>query len=197
MSVLPKRRLTPDEYLARERLADVRSEYFRGEVFVMAGGTRHHNRVKENLAGELFARLKGSPCQSFSSDQRVKVSATGLFTYPDVVIVCGKPEYAPEDANTLINPVAVIEVLSDSTESYDRGAKFRNYQQVMSLREYVLVSQNEPIVERYVRQPDNDWLLTTTTGLEGTFAFASLPIQLPMADIFRDVDLTGASSENV
>src|SRR5688500_15943172 len=167
MSAVPKPKLTVAEYLARERAAEFKSEYYRGETFAMAGASRQHNTAKENLIGELFTRLKGSPCRTFSSDQRVKVPVTGLYTYPDIVIVCGKPEYDPLDPDTLVNPVAVIEVLSPATETYDRGAKFRQYQQLPSVQEYVLVSQNEPVVERFVRQNDGTWVLTVVTGLGG------------------------------
>jgi Uma2 family endonuclease len=180
--------MTVAEYLARERNAPFKSEYYRGETFAMAGASRQHNGVKENLIGELYNQFKGSPCRTFSSDQRVKVEATGLFTYPDIVIVCGKAEYAAEDPDSLVNPVAIIEVLSPSTENYDRGAKFRQYQQVPSLKEYVLVSQEEPLVERFVRQTDNTWVLTVLTGLTGQLAFATIPARIPLADVFNGVE---------
>lgn len=188
VSAVPKPKLTAAEYLARERTAEFKSEYYRGETFAKAGASREHNTVKENLIVELGTRLKGSPCRTYSSDQRVKVSATGLFTYPDIVIVCGKAEYAPEDKDTLLNPVAVIEVLSPSTEAYDRGAKFRQYQQLPSVREYVLVSQDEPVVERFVRQADGTWALTVVTGLAGEFAFHTVPVRMGLADVYNGVE---------
>lgn len=187
MSAVPKRLLSPAEYLARERSAEFRSEYYRGETFAMAGASRFHNRAKENLVIEIGTRLKGSPCQTFSSDQRVKVSATGLYTYPDIVIVCGQPEYAAEDEDALTNPVAVIEVLSPSTEKYDRGAKFRQYQQLLSVKEYILVSQDEPLCERFVRQGDGSWNLTVIAGLHGELTFTTVPARIPLADIYNGV----------
>lgn len=190
MSAALKPKLTIAEYLARERAADFKSEYYRGETFAMAGASREHNTVKENLIVELGMRLKGSPCRTYSSDQRVKVSATGLYTYPDIVIVCGRPEYDPDDPDTLVNPVAVIEVLSPATERYDRGAKFRQYQQLSSVREYVLVSQEEPVIERFVRQPDGNWLLTVITGLTSEVAFVTTPVRVAMADIYNGVEFT-------
>lgn len=189
MSTVPKPKLTVAEYLARERKAPFKSEYLRGETFAMAGASRQHNTAKENLIVELGGRLKGSPCRTFSSDQRVKVSATGLYTYPDIVIVCGRPEYDPDDPDTLINPVAIIEVLSPATESYDRGAKFRHYQQIPSFQEYVLVSQEEPVVERFVRQPDGTWVLTVVAGLSGEVAFATVPVRVALADVYAGVEL--------
>jgi Uma2 family endonuclease len=188
MSAVPKPKLTPAEYLARERTAEFKSEYYRGETFAMAGASRQHNTVKENLIVEVGVRLKGSPCRTWSSDQRVKVSATGLYTYPDIVVVCGKADYDADDEDTLVNPVAIVEVLSPGTESYDRGAKFRQYQQLPSLQEYVLVSQDEPVVERFVRQPDGTWVLTVVTGLTGEVAFATVPARVAMADVYRGID---------
>jgi len=188
VSALPKPKLTVAEYLARERTAEFKSEYYRGETFAMAGASRQHNTAKENLIVELGIRLKGSPCRTYSSDQRVKVSATGLYTYPDIAIVCGKPEYDPDDPDTLVNPVAIVEVLSPATEGYDRGAKFRQYQQLASMREYILVSQEEPVVERFVRQPDGTWVLTVVAGLAGEVALATVPVRVLMADIYNGVE---------
>src|SRR3954469_18701066 len=130
MTAVPRIRLTPAEYLAIERKAEFKSEYLNGEMFAMAGASPAHNSVKENLIVRLGGRLWGGPCRSYSSDQRVKVSATGLYTYPDIVIVCGTPEFDDADRDTLVNPRAIIEVLSDSTAGYDRGPKFRHYQRI-------------------------------------------------------------------
>ncbi|HEX3150201.1 MAG TPA: Uma2 family endonuclease [Gemmataceae bacterium] len=188
MSAIPKPLLTPEEYLVRERKAEFKSEYYRGEMFAMASASREHNSVKDNLIIEIGTRLKGSPCRTFSSDQRVKVSPTGLYTYPDIVVVCGKAEYDSLDKDTLLNPVAIIEVLSPSTENYDRGAKFRQYEQLPSMKEYILVAQNEPVCERFVRQGDSDWLRTIVTGLAGELLFATLPVRIPMADIYNGVE---------
>jgi Uma2 family endonuclease len=188
MSAVPNPKLTAAEYLDRERTAEFKSEFFEGGIFAMAGASREHNRVKENLVGELFARLKGGPCQTYSSDQRVLVEATGLYTYPDVVIVCGPGKYDAADRDTLTNPTAIVEVLSPSTERYDRGTKFRNYQRIPSLQEYVLAAQDEPVCERYVRQADGSWALVSFVGLTDTLAFASVPAQIPIADVYAGVD---------
>jgi Uma2 family endonuclease len=194
MCAVPKAKLTPAEYLARERQAEFKNEYYRGETFAMAGDSRQHISAKENLIVELGIRFKGSPCRTSSSDQRVKVSATGLYTYPDIVVVCGKAEYDPDDDNTLVNPTAIIEVLSPGTKRYDRGAKFRQHQQLPSLREYVLVSQDEPVVERFVRQADDTWVLTVVAGLTGEVAFATVPARVAMADVFRGIEFPPPSA---
>lgn len=196
MSAIPRKKLTETEYLAIERAAEFRSEFYNGEMFPlqgsggplgMAGAKFDHNRIKENLSFELTKSLKGGPCQSLSSDMRVRVSATGLYTYPDVVVVCGPPEFADENRDTLLNPIIIIEVLSPSTEKYDRGEKFRQYQQIESLQELVLIAQDEPAIERFVRQADGSWPSTETTGMEGSFAFHSIPVTLPMAAIYDGV----------
>ncbi len=187
MTALPNKNLTAAEYLAIERRAEFKSEFYRGELFAMAGAGRQHNRLKENLIGELFARLKGSRCQTYSSGQRVLVDATGLYTYPDIIILCGPAEADPADRDTLTNPTVIIEVLSLSTERYDRGAKFRNYQQIASLREYVMVAQDEVFVERYVRQSTNSWLRTNFTG-DQELALTSVPVQITLADVYAGVE---------
>ncbi|HEY1379828.1 MAG TPA: Uma2 family endonuclease [Gemmataceae bacterium] len=187
MSAVPKTRLTPEQYLAIERKAEFRSEFYNGEMFAMAGASEPHNRVKDNLVVEIGSRLKGSGCHSYSSDMRVKVSATGLYTYPDIVIVCGKPELEDAHLDTLLNPQVIIEVLSDSTAGYDRGRKYRHYKQIASFREYVLVAQDEPVIERRVRQPDGSWAETDVEGLDREFAFATVPVRVAMADVYAGV----------
>ncbi|MFT3880994.1 MAG: Uma2 family endonuclease [Gemmatales bacterium] len=187
MSAVPKRRLTLEEYFAIEREAPFKSEFFDGEMFAMAGATSPHNIIKENMIGELYSRLKGGPCRTMSSDQRVKVDRTGLVTYPDIVIYCGKLEYAAEDQDTITNPVAIIEVLSPSTEKYVRGTKFRNYQLMPTFMEYILVDQNEPVCERFIRQADGSWGLVSFVGLESELVFTSVEARIPLKDIYAGV----------
>ena len=187
MSAAPKRRLTLEEYFAIEREAPFKSEFFAGEMFAMAGASSPHNIIKENIIGELYGRLKGGPCRTMSSDQRLKVDRTGLVTYPDVLIVCGKLEFAAEDKHTLVNPVAIIEVLSPSTARYDRGTKFRNYQLIPTLMEYILVDQEEPVCERFVRLADGSWGLVSFVGLESELVFTSVEARIPLADIYAGV----------
>jgi Uma2 family endonuclease len=189
MSAISKpRKLTVAEYLAIEEKAERKSEFFDGEMFAMAGTSREHNIITRNLVGILYNLLQGSPCQVFVSDMRVKVDRTGLYTYPDVLIVCGPPEYAPENRDTLINPKVVIEVLSPSTERYDRTTKFRHYKKLPSVMEYVLVAQDEPLIERYVRQQDVSWGLVDIVGLDASLSLTTVPVVVPLADIYRGVE---------
>lgn len=180
-------KLTAAEYLVIERRAKSKSEFFNGAMFAMAGASREHNRVNENLVGELFVRLKGGPCQTYSSAQRVLVQATGLYTYPDIVVLRGQGVYDPADRDTLVNPTAIIEVLSPSTERYDRGAKRRNYQQIPSLNEYMLVAQDEPVCDRYIRQADGSWAVVSFVGLTAILEFTSVPARMSLADVYAGV----------
>jgi Uma2 family endonuclease len=188
MSSVSKHLLTTQEYLARERKAAIRSEFFRGEMFAMAGASWEHTIIKDNIAREAGAQLKGGPCHVLTSDMRVKVDATGLYTYPDIVIVCEKPQFEDNQFDTLLNPRVVVEVLSESTEKYDRGRKFAHYRQVTSLQEYVLVAQDQPLVERFLRQADGSWLLKAVAGLSETFSCGSIDVQIPLAEIYRGVE---------
>lgn len=189
MSAVHKaRKVTLEEYFAIEERAERKSEYYNGEMFLMAGASREHNILSRNLAGLLFAKLQGGSCQVFFSDLRVRVERTGLYTYPDLLIVCGTPEYAPENRNTLVNPKVVIEILSDSTERYDRTTKFRHYKKLPSVQEYVLVSQDEPLVERFTRQDDGAWGQTDFVGLDADMALSTVSVSIPMADVFRGVE---------
>jgi Uma2 family endonuclease len=189
VSAVPKQKLSAADYLVHERAAERKCEFVDGEIVAMAGATREHNRIKENVVGELFAQLKGGPCQTFSSDQRVLVEATGLYAYPDVVILCGPGAYDPADRDTLTNPTAIIEILSPSTERFDRGKKFRNYQQMPSMIEYVLVAQDEPVCERFVRQADGSWALVSFVGLAATLALSAVPARIAMVDVYAGVEL--------
>ncbi len=193
MSAALKTKLTPAEYLAIERKAERRSEFYNGEMFAMAGPSREHVTARDNLAAEVHALLKGTGCRAYGVDLRLKVNATGLYTYPDIAIVCGKPEFEDAVLDTLLNPRVIIEVLSDSTEKYDRGVKSQHYRQIASLQEYVLVSQDKPLIERYVRQPDGGWLLTEFAGLDRIFEFASVPAKVPLSEVYRDVMFTEES----
>jgi Uma2 family endonuclease len=140
MSLQAKQRLTPEEYLARERQVDTKSEFYDGELFAKAGASRSHNLIVGNVTGELRAQLRGRPCEVYPADMRVKVSETGLYAYPDVVVVCGEPRFEDEHLDTLLNPTVIVDVLSPSTEAYDRGEKFAQYRKLASLREYVLIA---------------------------------------------------------
>lgn len=180
-------RLTPEEYLALERTADIKSEYLDGEMFAMSGASRWHNLITGNLTGELSTQLKKCPCEVYSSDLRVHIPATGLYTYPDVAVVCGEPRFEDEQLDTLLNPRILVEVLSPTTEGYDRGKKFEHYQSIDSLAEYLLVDQTRPRVEHYVRQDGNQWLLTVFEGLQATVTLPSIQCGLALAEVYDKV----------
>ncbi|MFP5286997.1 MAG: Uma2 family endonuclease [Thermoanaerobaculia bacterium] len=187
MEPQPKPYLTPEDYLAIERQAETRSEYLDGEMFAMTGGSLRHSLAVGNLVRELSLKLKNRPCRVFPSDLRVHIPATGLYTYPDVIVVCGEPLLQDECQDTLLNPTVIIEVLSPTTEAYDRGKKFEHYRSIESLLEYLLVSQSEPHVEHYLRQDGNRWLFTETTGLEATLALPSIQCELALAEIYDKI----------
>src|SRR5204862_4651778 len=179
-----KKRLTEAEYLDLERSLEARNEFFDGEVFAMSGGTPLHSQIATNLVREFGNQLKQRDCIVYNSDLRLKVEATGLFTYPDLSVVCGPLQFAPGTDDTVVNPTLIIEVLSDSTEAYDRGKKFENYRQMPALREYLLVSQKEPRIEQFVRQENEQWLLREAAGWEATLALPSLEIKISLAEVF-------------
>jgi Uma2 family endonuclease len=161
MSALPaeKKTWTPAEYLAWERLQPEKHEFHGGEVFAMAGATFEHNQIVINVGAELRDRLRQQPCRVCASDLRVKIPSTGLYTYPDASVVCGRPELEDDQLDTLLNPVVLVEVLSGSTEDYDRGTKFTNYRTIPSLRDYVLISTDKVLVEYFTRKEDASWVL--------------------------------------
>jgi Uma2 family endonuclease len=189
MSLQPKPRLTPEDYLAIERSADFKSEYFDGEIFAMTGASEPHNIIVINSVIALGNQLKKRPCKLYANDMRVKVDPTGLYTYPDLVVVCGKAQLEDAHLDTLLNPTLIVEVLSDSTEAYDRGRKFEHYRKLESLAEYVLISQHWPHVESYRRQPDHHWLLTESSGLDSKLLLESIDCELALAEIYDKVEL--------
>ena len=183
------KRFTPQEYYRLEQDAVSRNEYYNGEIFAMAGGTATHSLICNNIGGEARARLKGGPCTIYESNLRLKLKATGLRTYPDVSIYWDPLETDEEDPyrETYTNPSVLFEVLSKSTEAYDRGAKPENYRKVKSLRAYALVSQYAPHVELYERQADGNWLFREFLGLDATVSIQSPRLDLPMAEIYARV----------
>jgi len=181
--------LTPEEYLEIERRAETRSEYLDGEMFAMAGASIEHNAIVANLLIELGQQLKRRSCQVFPSDLRIHIPATGLYTYSDAVVVCGEPRLEDEHLDTLLNPTLLIEVLSPTSEAYDRGKKFEHYRSIESFVEYLLVAQDAPRIEQYLRQPAGRWLFTAVTGLEATIALPSIQCELSLAEVYEKVPL--------
>jgi Uma2 family endonuclease len=189
MTSQAKAHLTVEEYLAQERQASGKSEYFNGESFAMAGASRRHNLIALNLAAELRAQLKQGPCEVYVSEMRVKVSRTGLYTYPDVVVVCEDAQFEDDQVDTLLNPVVLVEVLSPSTADYDRGGKFEHYRTLASLQDYLLVAQDQYHVVHYTRQQDSTWLLSETSDRQGSLHLFQLRCDLLLSEVYAKVKL--------
>jgi Uma2 family endonuclease len=185
---IQKSYLTAEEYLALERQAVTKSEYIHGEMVAMTGGTSRHSLVTANLIGLLWHHLRQTSCQVHSGDLRVWIPAASVYYYPDLSVVCGEPLFQDGHRDNLLNPILIVEVLSPSTESYDRGGKFQSYQTIPSLREYVLVSQDQPRVEHFLRQDGHVWLYTDVSGPDGTVSLTSIGCQVPLAEIYDKVE---------
>lgn len=180
-----------EEYLAAERAqTEVKHEYVDGEVFAMTGASFNHNLIVLNLGGELRAQLKDRPCRVLPSDMRVRVDAANAGKYPDLVALCDAPRFQDERHDVLLNPTLIVEVLSRSTEAYDRGGKFAIYRRLPSLEEYVLVSQERPLVEVFTRQPDGRWLLSEAEGLDAQTVLESIGCRVALGEIYDKVDFT-------
>jgi Uma2 family endonuclease len=193
LSTHPQKRIPPEEYLALERKAAHKSEYLNGKIFAMGGASERHVLIVTNIVSELRGQLKKRPCSVYSTDLRVKVAPTGLYTYPDVIVVCGKALFDDDQKDTLLNPTLIVEVLSESTKDYDRGGKFEHYRTVESFKEYVLVAQDKPHVEHFVRQPDRRWLLSETNRIEDTLDLTSIGCRLALVEVYDKVEM----AENV
>ena len=189
MAALPEQKWTPEQYLAYERGSDVKHEYLDGQIYAMAGASETHNLIMFNTSGLLYIQLRKRPCKAYSSDMRVKVSRTGLYTYPDVVVVCGTSEFEDGHVDTLLNPKVIIEVLSPSTESYDRGKKALHYRTVPSLQEYLLIAQDSYRIEHYKRNVNGEWLVIDIIGLDSFVDLGSIECGLAVADIYEKVSL--------
>ena len=187
MSAVPKPSYRYEEYLALERIAATRSEYYQGQIFAMAGSSPRHNIISVNLIVALHGRVRSSSCRPFNSDQRIRIPANGLATYPDVTVVCGELQVDPEDPDAITNPRIIFEVLSKSTESYDRVKKFDLYCQLDSLQEYILVAQDEPRVEHFVRQEDGTWNLSVLKELTAVLELQMPKAELPLSEIYEGV----------
>ncbi len=181
MSALPRDVWTAEEYLAFERASQEKHEFVGDQVYLMTGASRRHNLIVFNLVAALKPWLRDKPCEGYANDMRVRVGRD--FFYPDVSVVCGEPQFAGEEFDTLLNAALIIEVLSPSTEQYDRGRKFEKYRALDSLREYVLVAQDRPQIERYIRQ-DDGWLLTEAAGLDSALELVTVGARLPLAEIY-------------
>ncbi|HSU15029.1 Uma2 family endonuclease [Longimicrobium sp.] len=189
MSPLVQPVYTPDEYLRLERSAGHRSEFVNGRIYAMGGASHAHNLIVFNLAREIGAQLRGRPCEAYVNDMRVKVRQTGIYAYPDLVALCEEPRFEDGDFDTLLNPTVIIEVLSESTEKYDRGEKFAHYRRLDSLREYILVSQDRQRAEKYVRDGEG-WVLTEVSGAEASLTIETLGCTIALAEIYERVEFS-------
>lgn len=174
---------TPEEYIIQERKAQFKSEYLSGRIIAMSGASRAHNLITRNISGELYGQLKGRTCESYTNDMRVRIPSPMSYTYPDVVVVCDEPRFEDDVFDTLLNPTVLFEVLSPSTEAYDRDRKFARYQQIASLREYVLVSQDRVCVEHY-RRRRAQWVLTEFCARADELSLVSIGCELALWDIY-------------
>jgi Uma2 family endonuclease len=181
--------LSPAEYLSLERQAETRSEYHDGELVAMVGASREHNLIVVNSGREISAQLKGRPCETYANDMRVNVPAVNRYFYPDIVVVCGEPQFEDDSVDTLINPTVIIEVLSDSTERFDRGRKFAFYRTLPSLRGYLLIAQDEYRIDAYHKDADGRWLLEDAQGLDATLALGVADCTLALREIYDRVML--------
>jgi len=191
MSTMPTRtKLTEEEYLAIERAAETKSEFYDGEMYAMSGAKRPHILIVGNLAAEIHFQLRGRNCEVYSNDMRVNIKESGAYTYPDIVAVCGEPRFLDHEFDTLLNPVLIIEVLSPSTEAFDGGGKFDRYRRIAALKEYVLVSQDRLLVERYRRRsPGGDWTLTAYERPDEVLELESIGCVVPLSQIYARGDL--------
>jgi Uma2 family endonuclease len=184
--------LTPEQYLEQERRAEFRSEYLAGEVFAMSGGTRYHGRIVTNALTALNTSLRSRPCNVYATDLRVHIPATGLYTYPDIVVTCGKEEFLDDQFDTLLNPLLIIEVLSPSTADYDRGGKFFHYRSIPFVAEYLTIAQDRVLVEHWIRQSDHSWLFADHARPDETILLKTLNVELNISALYEKVEFRGA-----
>ena len=188
MANVPQRQLTEQEYLEIERSLATKNEYFRGEMFAMTGASRKHNLISGNIFRRIHEQFDGRRCEVYTNDMRIKINSSGLYTYPDIVATCEDPKFEDAEVDTLINPQVIFEVLSPSTEKYDRSIKFSHYKRLKSLRAYIIVSQNQPFVERYLPQPDGQWLQWVSQELVDELVIDCIDCKLKLSDIYDRIE---------
>lgn len=185
--LLTARRFTVEEYLRLEREASYKSEFYRGEIFAMAGGSARHSLITGNVHGTLRTLLKGRKCTAYTSDLRIAIPPEELYTYPDSSVFCDPPIFLTATEDTALNPTLIVEVLSPGTEAYVRGAKFAHYARIPSLREYLLVAQDETKVELHSRKGDGRWECVSVEGLDRAVFIPALEVELPLSEIYEKV----------
>ncbi len=183
---------TPEEYLALEESTEYKSEYYKGVIYAMAGGSLSHNRIVGSVYTLLHTGVRSTRCEAFNSDMRLLVKASGLYTYPDAMVVCGKPELVQGRTDTVTNPIVIVEVLSKSTKDYDRGEKFEFYRAIPTLQDYIVIHQDRVYIEYHHKQSDGAWLLTEITDLDASFTVESIQLALSVRLIYERVDWLAA-----
>ncbi len=191
MDNLARKFISPEEYLELERNSLEKHEYFQGEVFAMAGAKENHNIIVSNLIGLLYIKLRSTPCIIYPSDMRVSIDSKNHYTYPDVSLICGERKFLDKNNDTLLNPSVIIEVLSESTENYDRGKKFESYRKIPSLQEYILVASDRKKIEIFTKSNEGRWYLSES-GPSNTIEISSINVQLSLDDIYERVNFSQA-----
>ncbi|MCI0389160.1 MAG: Uma2 family endonuclease [Acidobacteria bacterium] len=179
--------LTPEEYLAIERKAEYKSEYINGVMYAMAGGSPQHSLISGNVLTELNIQLRNSPCQVYNIDMKTRVPSSRRFQYPDVTVVCEEARFADDERDVLLNPLLIVEVLSDTTAAYDRTEKFGEYKEIESFGEYLLVAQDEPVVECFLKRPDGSWIGAKVEGLDQSVELMTINCRLKLKDVYSKV----------
>lgn len=187
MAAAPRRQISRQEYLTLERQGTGKHEYIDGEIVAMVGASFRHNLIQTRMLAALYTRLRGGPCEALPSDLRVAIPALGIYTYPDITVVCGEPRLEDNEHDTLLNPSLIAEILSPSTEGYDRGLKFQRYRLIPTLQEYVLIAQERPTIEHYQRTSDERWILSTYTTLNAALPLRAGDCALALSDIYAGI----------
>jgi len=197
MSALPNfdQPMTEADYLAFERQSEVKHQFIDGEIYAMSGASEHHNLVVGNIIASVRPQIRGKKCKIYPSDMKVRTPATGSYTYPDVTVVCGESQFDDKQKDVLLNPTLIIEVLSPSTEGFDRGLKFQRYREIDSLQEYILIAQDSPHIERFLRQENGQWLLSEVDGLDASLELTSIGCTLKLAEVYEQVSFTQDADE--
>jgi Uma2 family endonuclease len=188
MAVQTKTYIAPEEYLEIERKTETKSEYYNGEMFAMGGATEQHVTIVSNIVYELSRQLRNRECKVYATDLKLHIIARRMYFYPDVMVACREMKFLGDRREILVNPSVIMEVLSESTQAYDRGLKFDQYRSIESLKEYLLVDQTKPHIEQYVRQPDNKWLLTVFNGMDKAVDLPSIVCRLPLVEVYHKVE---------
>jgi Uma2 family endonuclease len=180
--------ITEADYLAFERTSEIKHEFIDGEIYAMTGASPNHNLVVASTIAAIHNQLRGKPCKIYPSDMKVRTPSTGSYLYPDISVVCGESQFDDEQRDILLNPTIIIEVLSPNTERYDRGKKFQSYRELASMQEYILIAQDSPHIERFVRQQDGLWQFSEARGLEASLDLASIMCKLALVEVYEQVD---------